>query len=179
MNAISENRLAPYHPRIESVNDLTCYVRYLWNTVLSESLYPSLHGLGVTLRNNIPNAITQELGQENWFDHIWAEPERKVLEEIKDRLTRQRKSLDIGQIVASYSFGFWVSLLNRRYENVLWAKLLKPICPYMPNRERTRNTLSRRLNRIHKLRNRVFHHEPIWHRSHLIQNHEDLLETIS
>jgi hypothetical protein len=179
LNAISENRLTPYHPKIESVNDLTCYGRYLWNTALSESLYPSLHGLEVTLRNNIHNAITQELGQENWFDHILAEPERKVLEEIKGRLTRQRRPLDIGQLVASSSFGFWVSLLNRRYENVLWAKLLKPICPYMPNREPTRNTLSHRLNRIRELRNRVFHHKPIWHRSHWIQNHEDLLETIS
>ncbi len=49
----------------------------------------------------------------------------------------------------------------------------------MPNRIRTRKKLSQRFNRIRNLRNRVFHHEPIWYWQDLAQQHEDILEAIA
>ena len=179
LKAISENRLAPYRQLDENDSDLTCHARYLWNTALSESLYPALQGLEVSLRNSIHNAITKERNNENWFEHILKQEELQVIAEVKQRLIDQKKAVDAAQLVASSNFGFWVSLLNTRYENVLWPKFLKEVFPYMPNRDRTRRNLSRRLNRIRDLRNRVFHHEPIWHREHLRQNHDDLIEAIA
>ena len=38
--------------------------------------------------------------------------------------------------------------------------------------------LHRRLDRIRRLRNRVFHHEPIWHLPDLAEQHRLVLETI-
>ena len=178
LETISETRIAPYRQEHETPNDLTCYARYLWNTALSESLYPGLQGLEVALRNSIHRAISTEFGNEDWFGDVLAEPERKVLEDIKARLIGQGKSLDVGQLVASSNFGFWSSLFNSRYEGVIWPKLLQEVFPNMPRKRRTQKVLSRRINRIRELRNRVFHHEPIWHREQLVRNHEDLLETI-
>jgi hypothetical protein len=177
IKAISETRLIPYRQDNDNSN-LVCHARYLWNTLLSESLYPPLQGLEVSLRNSIHNAITKTSGSEDWFSKIIAPQEQKVLEEVKDRLRHQKKSLDIGQLVASSSFGFWVSLFDRRYEGTLWPRLLKDIFPHMPNRIRTRKTLLYRLNSIRHLRNRIFHYEPIWYRENLVQDHDYVLEAI-
>jgi len=35
------------------------------------------------------------------------------------------------------------------------------------------------MSAIRRLRNRVFHHEPIWHWQNLLQQHQDMLEAIS
>ncbi|WP_444945362.1 hypothetical protein ACJJIP_13825 [Microbulbifer sp. VTAC004] len=64
--------------------------------------------------------------------------------------------LDAGRVIAELSFGFWTSLLDRRYKQVLWPRLLKTAFPEMPRRLRTRNNLSRRFQRICHLRNRIF-----------------------
>ena len=79
LEAISENRLAPYRQGNENSADLTCYARYLWNTALSESLYPALQGLEVTLRNSLHSAISAAIGSDDWFDRILAKEEQEVL----------------------------------------------------------------------------------------------------
>ena len=35
-----------------------------------------------------------------------------------------------------------------------------------------------RLSKIQELRNRVFHHEPVWHLPELERRHQEILETI-
>jgi hypothetical protein len=49
----------------------------------------------------------------------------------------------------------------------------------MPRHIRIRKNLSKRLNRVRTLRNRIFHHEPIWHWRDLHNQHADILETIT
>ncbi len=179
LKALSTSRLAPYHHDDDGGRQLTPYSRYLWNTALSESLYCVLQGLEVTLRNSIHDSITRSLNKDDWFEDILAEPERTMLEDVKGRLKGQKKPLDMGQLVASSTFGFWVSLFNSRYENILWPQLLADIFPSMPKQIRKRRTISRRLNVIRGLRNRVFHYEPIWHWENLPKQHEEILETIA
>ena len=82
-------------------------------------------------------------------------------------------------IIAELNFGFRTSLLDRRYEQVLWPQLIKAAFPYMPKRIRTRRVLSRRFHKVRQLRNRIFHHEPIWYWQDLPQQHEQILEAIS
>lgn len=182
LRALSTSRLAPYHRDDDGGSELTIYSRYLWNTALSESLYCVLQGLEVTLRNSIHDSITRYLGKEDWFEDILADPERKVLEVVKvvkERLKGQKIALDMGHLVANSSFGFWVSLFNSRYENILWPQLLADIFPFMPKRIRKRRTISGRLNGIRGLRNRVFHYEPIWHRANLLKQHDEIIKTIA
>jgi hypothetical protein len=66
-----------------------------------------------------------------------------------------------------------------RYEKILWPWLLKPVVPNMPRHIRIRKNLSKRLNRVRTLRNRIFHHEPIWHWCDLQSQHTEALETIT
>ena len=81
--ALSTSRLAPYRQDDDGESGLGPFSRYLWNTVLSESLYCVLQGLEVTLRNSIHDSITRYLDKEDWFEDILEEPERKVLEEVR------------------------------------------------------------------------------------------------
>jgi hypothetical protein len=58
------------------------------------------------------------------------------------------------------------------------ATLYQSRFPCPASRGRTRKQVSTQRNRIRHLRNRVFHHEPIWYWHDLAQQHLDTLETI-
>ncbi|WP_052403135.1 hypothetical protein [Legionella massiliensis] len=123
-------------------------------------------------------AISDNFDTEHWFDLPFLHPrERKQISQVIDDLRKRNKSIEAGRIVAELSFGFWTSLFDIRYEHsqVLWPKLLKGTFQYLPKRQRTRAFLSRELNRIRFLRNRVFHHEPIWPWKDLAQQHQQIL----
>ena len=178
IESISEERLAPYRLDKDDENSLTPYARYSWNTALGESLFPSLQALEVTLRNSLHKAITSDQGSENWFENVLDSQDVASFEDIKERLTRHNIQATPGQMVANSDLGFWVRLLNARYEDVLWPGLLRNAFPHMPNAIRTRKNLSKRMNRARSLRNRVFHYEPIWNDSSLEQKHQEIKEAI-
>lgn len=165
-----------------SDTDLDLLERYFWNMALSEALYPSLHALEVALRNNIHDGATQLYGTLDW---LTLQPPILVVSE-QDKVTAVLGKLGgspgtpitAGKIVAELTFGFWTSLLDKRYQHRLWPLLLRDVFPNMPRRLRTRHTASVRMSEIRRLRNRVFHHEPIWHWQNLRKQHEDLVEAI-
>ena len=71
-----------------------------------------------------------------------------------------------------------MSLFIGRYEVTFWRKLLSAVFPNAPAYLRKRDEIHARLDRIRRLRNRVFHHEPIWHLRDLPEQHRLILETI-
>lgn len=182
-HVLSPERLAAYQQRGMPSTDLDLFARYAWNTALGESLYPALQCLEITFRNKLHHSSTEHYQREDWFDfppalqHV---NERESVDHAKQVLRQQGKPLEAGRVVAELRFGFWTSLLDTRYEQVLWPKLLKTTLPSMPRKRRTRKNLLTRFNRIRNLRNRVFHHEPIWHWTDLQQQqqHADVLEAI-
>lgn len=161
--------------------DLDAIARYGWNVMLAESLYPTLQTLEVALRNTIHQAACRAYHSDMWFDGEKSPLHEYALETIggaKAALMRWKKPLEADRIVAELNFGFWTSLLNSRYDHVLWPKLLKPAFPYLPAYARTRRILSGRFNDIRKLRNRVFHHERIIHLQELPRVHAEIIEAI-
>lgn len=65
-----------------------------------------------------------------------------------------------GKIIAELSFGFWRFLLARQYKTNLWPDLASAF-PHAPNRALA--TVEDPVKRLHKFRNRIAHHEGIWH----------------
>jgi hypothetical protein len=158
--------------------------RYLWNIALCEALYPSLHFLEVGLRNVIfeAAAATYPVGTGaggaagSWLEHpgILHADEARAVRAARQRLSRRGKPCEAGGLVAELSFGFWTTLFDVRYEQdrVLWPRLFgQKIFAHAPRQQRSRKALSPLLNRVRHLRNRAFHHEPIWHWSDLTQQH--------
>lgn len=179
--ALSGERLGAYRDHTGG-NGLQLFSHYVWNIALSESLYPALQVLEVALRNSIHTAASEHFAREDWFNdrNVVSIPrEISALNKALCTLGRKKKPLDPGRIIAELNFGFWTSLLDRRYEQVLWPCLLRATFPKMPRSQRTRTNLSRRFQNIRYLRNRIFHHEPIWHWRDLPQQHSETLEAIA
>lgn len=178
---ISRERFAAYD--VSSDHDtLDAVARYLWNMALGEALYPVLQALEVALRNGLNDELAALYGA-TWYDdaavvvNVWG---RKEIAEAKKTLSRFYKPHTPGRIVAELKFGFWTHLFNVDYERPVWQKLWsKPtVFRGVPRKHRKRRDLSTRLNGIRDFRNRVFHHEPIWHRQDLTRLHNDMLETL-
>ena len=176
--SISDARFEPYrssHPR----SDEDGYAAYAWNIALCESLYPALNGVEIALRNAIQSAAENYFGSGLWFAGRlrWQEEDR--INKLRNKIDPLGvKALTAGDFVSGLSLGFWVDLFKRSYEQILWPWLLRQVFPYAPRRQRDREGLYQRLNRIRRLRNRVFHHEPIWHWNDLSEHHRQILETI-
>lgn len=178
---ISIARLEAYRVSPDD-KDMDLLSRYAWNIGLSEALYPSLQNLEVSLRNSLNLAISQHIGNDQWFDigaSILQPQELQSVSAVKMKLKKRNQILEPGRIISELNFGFWTSLMDSRYEQILWPILLRRSFPRMPRNLRTRRNLSKRLNQIRRLRNRVFHHEPIWHARDLQARHLEILETIA
>lgn len=183
IQTLSAERLNAYRGRLpQAAPDLQLFGRYAWNIALCESLYPSVQMLEVALRNTIHQAATQHFKRTDWFDTpgvLQQFHERDAVTKAKAALTLHNKPLDAHRIVAELTFGFWTSLLDRRYEQILWPPLLKDAFPYMPRKHRTRANLSKRFHTMRQLRNRIFHHEPIAHWRDLARQHGEIVEAIA
>jgi hypothetical protein len=164
--------------------------RYSWNSYLGASLYPTLLHLEVAFRNRLHDAVASRYPIGAWQDvdcwlgrvpPILAPSEFAQVQVATDRLRRTGKPITPGRVVAELTFGFWTNLLDVRYEQrqVLWPPLLEKAFPHLPAIQRTRRVLAKRFNMLRRLRNRVFHYEPIWHWRDLSNQHEMLLEAIS
>jgi hypothetical protein len=178
---ISPVRLEAYRP--DGGSDLEMIANYVWNIELSEALYPSLQAFEVALRNSVHRALSERFQTEFWFDQgVLLAWQAETLQQARDQLTTYGKPHEPGRIVAELSFGFWSSMFNSPYE-AMWyanaANLLDVVFPNLPRTMRTRKKISRRIERIRRLRNRVFHYEPIWNKTDLQQRHHQIDETLA
>lgn len=134
-------------------------------------------------RNALHNALTIEFETENWFQGLWLHSrEQQAINKVLNELHKRKQAPTADRVIAELTFGFWCSLCDSRYEHkqILWPKLLKhaPL-KQLPKRQRQRKEISRAVNRLRQLRNRVFHHEPIWHWRDLPQRHTDAGELLT
>lgn len=159
-------------------------VNYFWNVALSEALYPGLAALEITLRGSIHDALTAREGTDMWFRGL-LEPRQlrdyaSAYLTLYERLKRNTPTSD--QIVAELTFGFWTTLLSQPYHQSLWVprgtQLVKTVFPHLSPTPNNRHFVHQRYNDLRLLRNRVMHHEPIWHRPNLLREHQAVIEAI-
>ena len=176
--AISSDRFRSYYP-VGSQSEYEVLGNYAWNISLCESLYPALNGIEIALCNSIHCVATARFGTELWFDGQLKALEDDRLKKLRHKLYRSGIEAPVaGDYVAGLNLGFWVDLFKGRYEQVLWPWLLSEVFPNATKKQTSRERVFKRLFEIQKLRNRVFHHEPIWHLTDLEQQHGLILETI-
>ena len=182
---ITEARLGPYLAACGG-DRLEALARYYWNIELSEAFYPVIHSLEVALRNSLDSAVVGVVGRTNsrdiasWLDanptlllhpNGLADVERakgKILrtDSATGQLIRNPKK-GHPDLVAALSFGFWTGLLEDHYAEParkgtlgLWPSQLETVFPGAANE--TLAGLRGGFNAVRHLRNRVFHHEPLW-----------------
>ncbi|TVP59413.1 MAG: hypothetical protein EA343_19915 [Nodularia sp. (in: Bacteria)] len=110
---------------------------------------------------------------------------KKMKEKFKNRDDQDFKITENrDKIMANLSLGFWTTLLtqtkreNNNYLNKIFYPCVQSIFPNARNNERTRGTIQPILTGIKNLRNRVFHHEPIWNYHNLQQKYDDIYKVI-
>lgn len=100
---------------------------------------------------------------------------------VKDRLSQSNRNPNHPPcVVAALSFGFWVVLFTKKLDQQFYragsGEGLYKITPNQPPVRKPRNVFHARLERIKGLRNKIAHHEPLFHRN-LIEAYKLILST--
>ncbi|MBW0106752.1 Abi family protein [Pseudonocardia sp. KRD291] len=161
---LSEPRLRPYLDA--SGADLQRAVDlYRWNARVAAAFWEVLGHGEIFLRNAIHDALADRHRRRQnpgtWFD----DPRRELapqahseIEVAKRRAGHVSAAALPGKLVAELPFGFWRYLLARRYSATLWPAIRHSF-PHLHRGDRAR--LERPVIRLHLLRNRIAHHEPL------------------
>jgi hypothetical protein len=178
--ALSQDLLSAYFSESKNSTLDDRLAIYLWNNTLSESLYHPLHFFEVTLRNALNREIHAHTKKINWLEDklFLRDVENNIIEDVLKNKIRKINPYNLTGIISKLPFGFWVNLFHNHYEGKLWPSLLKSVFPNIPRKKRVRQIVYKKFNGIRELRNRVFHHEPIWQLPNLLQLHDGILEAI-
>ena len=165
--------------------------RYVNNIKISQALYPELSILEVTLRNAINTTLCK------YISDTWIEDEiqhQKILLENYDRNTLIKTYNDIkrdcmpdmftvGKVIANLNFGFWTNLCSKKYNSVIWTRkgCFKEVFANFPKgKQQQIHVIANKLNSIRKLRNRVFHYEPVLKNPEVLLNkYNEIMEILS
>ncbi|HUH68460.1 MAG TPA: hypothetical protein VLZ05_06005 [Mycobacterium sp.] len=172
---------------------------YEWNAVVSSAFHHDLAHLEVALRNAYDAAIIANTpsGLPHWttdpyrlFPVRWRaardgtriDANRAPREQIERAVRAAGPGAPPGKVIAELTFGFWRYLSITAHHHPLWI-------PYLHNAFATgtsRPAVDGPIGRLHQLRNRIAHHEPLLRRDsatgvlslttqHLVDRHGDLL----
>jgi hypothetical protein len=150
---------------------------------LSESLYLAFHIFEVNLRNKIHEVASIHFGTD-WLVNGNVKfndfHNNKIQSAMKD-LKNKGKPVEIPRIIAELNLGFWTALFDHEYFNDFTTKIVIDSLLNLSKATKKRNLKIRsRFRNIRKLRNRVFHFEPIWNLQPSIRlKYDELIEAIS
>lgn len=175
--AVSAPRFAAFQ---KDGNEREALARYLWNVALCEALYPAFHTLEVGFRNAVHRELGVFHGAPTWLisHHAFLKvSEQDSIRSAETSLLRHHKPVTEPRLIAELSFGFWTSLLDRRYDQI-WPQIIRRVFPLMPRKMRTRANISAMMQPIRRLRNLAFHHHAIWDRTDLGATHTSAITLI-
>lgn len=166
--AISPDRIGKYLVAAGH-NPNRAMLLYIWNARLGEAFHLPIQAVEVALRNCVNAALLAQFGTKWWLNPAYlglVDHDRKSdLEAVRRRIRHRKQAENIGQVVAGLSFGFWVGMLQPRYNPELWSRQIKHAFPHLP-KDKSRKTLAKTAGAIAGLRNRISHHEPLIERDH-------------
>ncbi|MEI7668569.1 MAG: Abi family protein [Pseudomonadota bacterium] len=157
---LSAKRLDSYLQKTHG-NKEQATILYRDNLYQSKVFYAKLHWLEVGLRNAMNNTLSKQYG-EQWFNNSalgLAANEQAKIQKAIEKLKKERKIFDNGNLIAELNLGLWVNLFNNQYDELFRKCLRKAFIS--PTGILQRKQLSKILHAILKLRNRIAHYEPI------------------
>jgi hypothetical protein len=144
-----------------------------WDTEMRGELYEVLSRWEIALRNAYDRVMRQWwTGEEHWLLDPRS-PVRRINPDGSDSNDRNRRAIDkavkeatarhgkdapIAQVISALNLGFWRYLTCKDKEKSLWVPVLHRAFPRPSNRDQ----IDKQIGRLHRLRNRVAHHEPIF-----------------
>lgn len=148
------------------------------NAKISQCLYLPIQIWEIALRNRLNTFLIWKYNSRWPWDQralrALSSGDKRRLSEVLDRQARRRGSENIhtDAVVADLSAGFWVSLLTKSYDvPFVWRNTIARIFP--ADTSISREDAYRICEKLLDLRNRIAHHEPIYHRP-LPAIHDDM-----
>jgi hypothetical protein len=140
---------------------------YGWNAEVAAAFWATLGHVEVVVRNAMDEQLST-WSVTNFNEPCWyLDPGRRLsgearrdIAQARARATRNGRPETRGRVVAELSMGFWRYLLAARYDRTLWRTCLWRAFPG----QGLRRVVHDRLADLHRLRNRIAHHEPIHNR---------------
>lgn len=177
----SPARMAPYQATAGSPR--AAIKLYRWNAEASAVVYEALHVFEVVLRNAVHDQMDQwhraQGRQGSWLTHPPAELTSRSKTELlqarkraRDGLAKKHQRAGVsapppvptdGDIVAQLTLGFWRFMLATRYTHDLWRDAVRYAFPHLPHQRLP--DVEAPVIRLHQLRNRIAHLEPIYTRN--------------
>lgn len=157
--ALPVSHLAPYLNEAFGNSTLALEL-YSWNARISGDFWFPLHICEVVARTSIAEAINNTY--HNWpynlsFTRQLNKSSSENLQQTIQKLEKEEKP-NLEQITTNLTFGFWVHLLTKQYQEI-WKKQLTEVWPYVGSDNRQQ--IYDKLNKIRSLRNKIAHHESI------------------
>ncbi len=123
----------------------------------------------ILLRNTIHTTLSTFVGRDDWYDRddLLEEGQREDRDTAKRHIATRGRDITPERVIAQLTFGFWVTLLSKRYNERFWRPdlasppNLKVAFPHAPTKSR-RNDIQSKYYAANNLRNLAFHHEPIF-----------------
>lgn len=167
-------------------NDLETVQRYLYNIEISTELNKAIHILEVVLRNQLSHEWNRFLDCTEWPMNKQGIPMtskfQRMHTKINEAISRAGGSHKNGKVIAELSFGFWVHLFDSKFD-VQNIKLIQRILPLRNDWNKALTLEIKKIRNdfqlINELRNRVAHHEPIFHQKDLDQKYDLIVKYIS
>lgn len=157
---------------------------YVINTKISGAFMADLHFLEIALRNKFTQQLSKTYGND-WFNNLrftqLLNPgSQRILHKAIKKASRTLPpgtslSLLPGKVVSELSFGFWHMMLESKLEHKLWIPCLHKA--FLPRKPPKRSDFNQNLEKLRQLRNRIAHHEPIFHQD--LANLEKLIFEIT
>jgi len=125
-------------------------------------MFGIIQPLEIAFRNTIHNRLRSDLGRDDWYDipGLLKSYEANLVQKARVNIFKTKKPLIADRVVAELTMGFWVTLLDKKYEKDFWNPHIWKCFPHGPKPDR--RLMHKRLLKIRDLRNRIAHHEPIF-----------------
>lgn len=163
----SPARMEPYEIAVDDDPDLTIAL-YDWNIQIGSAFFEDIGVVEVLLRNALDRTLREKYqsqsGSEPWYhqDGVVMLPQQPIVDGAINHLDDGGGGEpDQDSVIAELSFGFWTSLLGPGYQR-LWPTFTAAF-PYLrPGVTIKRADMYDHVSDLHKLRNGIAHHDPIF-----------------
>ena len=175
-DTFGSHRVAPYLVAARS-QGIRAVELVLWDVQASEAFHTPLGMLETSFRHAVHERLKSHYRRPDWWveapltDHDLS----KVSKALGDARRESNYRPGSDDVAAQLTFGFWVNLLSQRHDRRFWVPALHQAFPGYGGRRRD---LHDNLEAMCFLRNRVMHHEPIFHRD-LRADHSKIYRLIS
>jgi len=162
-------------PRLKQYKSIDEYIQ---NIKLSQQFYIPLSVVEISLRNSLNMFFMQKVGKNWLLDKKFIKPYLQIkIDTAIKILKQQNKEITQDNLIAELSFGFWIMLLKKPFQEYFRYKDLKIIFPNITIEKDVivnRHYIFTKLNKIRLFRNKIFHFDKILNKS----EYQDMINDI-